>query len=352
MKILHFKYRSLGPCESFIERQLRLCLHSREIEAEFLYVRSTPNERTCPIPSSKGWSGLLRLLFRPRKLLPDLIHAHFGSNALLVMIFAWIRRIPLMVSFYGHDVGSFPQGNMGINKMLYQLLFKIAFRVVAMTDSMKQELVRLGCSEQVIVKYFVGVDPLRKRSRGSRKLCNLLMVSSLRPKKNHGLVLKSLARLKELGIILNLRIIGAGPEEKKLKQMARDLLLEEQVCFLGHIGERETLSDHYEWADLMLHPSKRDDLGDQEGLPSSIVEAFSTGVAVILTNHADLKATFLGTGLYIDPVSVCELVESIKTLYRSPQNLTHLEVQSTRFFNENYAHKDYFQALCSLYVTT
>lgn len=352
MKILHFKYRSLGPCESFIERQLRLCSHVKQIDAKFLYVRSTPNERNCPIPSIKGWRGLVSLLFRPRRLLPDLIHAHFGSNALLIMGFAWIRRVPLMVSFYGHDVGSFPQGNRGINKLLYRILFKIAFKVVAMTNAMKQELVALGCSEKIIVKYFVGVDPLRKRRKGSRRLSNLLMVSSLRPKKNHALVLKSLAKLRALGIILKLRIIGAGPEDKKLKQMVKKFRLEEQVSFLGHIGDREKLSDHYEWADLMLHPSKRDELGDQEGLPSSIVEAFSTGVAVILSNHVDLKQTFLGTGLYVDPISVAELVESIKILYQAPQNISHLEVQSQRFFDENYADEDYTKALCSLYVMT
>lgn len=350
MKVLHFKYRALGPCETFIERQLRLFKDSDLIKAEFLYIRSTPKQRCCPIKSRKGWWAFISHFFSIKNLLPDLVHAHFGSNAILAMLLTWARGIPLVVSFYGHDVGSFPNQNFGMNKLLYGLLFRHSYRIIAMTETMKQQLIGLGCPENIIFNYYVGVDPIRPRNRRSDKLSNLLMVSSLRPKKNHRFVLQSLARLKSQGISLKLRIIGDGPEKPKLETLSRELNLENQISFLGHITDRETLSDHYNWGDLMLHPSCRDDRGDQEGLPSSVVEAFSSGIAVLLSDHAGMKETFGGVGIYVDAEDVSHLVKLMLNLYEKPIHLNHLESESRRFFDQNYALKDFLTPLKAIYM--
>ena len=80
---------------------------------------------------------------------------------------------------------------------------------------------------------------------------------------------------------------------------------------MGHISDREELSNFYNWADLMLHPSCQDSTGDQEGLPSSIVEAFSTGIAVVLSDHVGLRQIFSGAGIYTDPHDE-KLVEIMK----------------------------------------
>ena len=70
MKVLHFKYKSLGPCETFIERQLRLFRDSEGIQADFLYVKKTPNGLPCPIEFRSGWSEYIRLFFLSKKNYP------------------------------------------------------------------------------------------------------------------------------------------------------------------------------------------------------------------------------------------------------------------------------------------
>ena len=350
MKILHFKYRALGPCETFIERQLRLFRNSRKLKAEFLFIRNNPVQLSCPISYRSGWIEFLRLFLVSRKHLPNIIHAHFGSNALLAMSLTLFRKLPLIVSFYGHDVGAFPRKNLGFNFILYYLLFKHCHTVVAMTEPMRTQLIKLGCPPVKIKKYYIGVDPLKPRQRKSSTLKNLLMVSSLRPKKNHALVLRSLSYLKDQDINLNLRIIGDGPHRNYLETLICDLNLADQVGFMGHVADREELALHYQWADLMLHPSCTDRSGDQEGLPSSIVEAFSTGIAVILSNHVGLRDVFSAVGLYTDPHDEEELAALIGNLYSSPELLKDLEKQSSEIYARSFADKEYFEPLKKLYV--
>ncbi|MEE2924402.1 MAG: glycosyltransferase family 4 protein [bacterium] len=352
MNVLHFKYKSLGPCETFIERQLRLFRDSEDIQADFLYIKKTPNELSCPIDFRSGWFEYIRLFFLSRKKLPDLIHAHFGSNALLILILTLFRKLPLIVSFYGHDVGSFPKKNMGLNHFLYHFLFKYCQTVVAMTETMREQLIALGCSPEKIRQYFVGVDPLKSRNRHSSSLKNLLMVSSLRPKKNHALVLRAIADLKFSDIDLELKIIGDGPCRNELEELTSKLNLSDQVKFIGHISDREELSKYYQWADLMLHPSCIDHSGDQEGLPSSIVEAFSTGIAVVLSDHVGLRQIFSESGLYTDPHNEKELAKIIRSLYDCPKLLQNLERQSSQIYAKSFAANKNFEPLIDLYFET
>ena len=350
MRILHFKFKSLGPCETFIERQLRLFRDLEDIKADFFYIKKTPNELPCPIDSSSGWIKYFRLFFISREQLPDVIHAHFGSNALLILVLTCFRKLPLVVSFYGHDVGSFPKKNLGLNRFFYHFLFKYSQAVIAMTEPMSKELIALGCPSDKISKYFVGVDPLRSRNRKSSSLRNLLMVSSLRPKKNHALVLRALAYLKFLDINLELKIIGDGPSRNKLENLITKLNLSDQVQFMGHISDREELSNFYNWADLMLHPSCQDSTGDQEGLPSSIVEAFSTGIAVVLSDHVGLRQIFSGAGIYTDPHDEKELVEIMKGLYHSPKILQTFEKKSSQTYTKIFSDNKNFEPLRNLYT--
>tara|TARA_Y100000589_G_C27141739_1_gene625016 strand:- start:278 stop:1342 length:1065 start_codon:yes stop_codon:yes gene_type:complete len=350
MKILHFKYRELGPCETFIERQLRLFKASESSKVEFLFIRRNTNQLSCPVNCRSGWLEFLKLFFVLRKNLPNVIHAHFGSNALLAMSLTSIRKLPLIVSFYGHDVGAFPRKNLGFNRILYHYLFKHCHTVVVMTEPMRIQLIDLGCPPLKIKKYYVGVDPLTPRVRKSSSLKNLLMVSSLRPKKNHALVLRSLASLKDKNINLKLRIVGDGPSRNYLEELICQLNIGEQVCLVGHITDRDELAQHYQWADLMLHPSCKDKFGDQEGLPSSIVEAFSAGIAVILSDTVGLRDIFSAVGLYTDPHDEQALVTLISDLYSSPELLKDLEKQSLEIYAKNFAEKEYFEPLQELYM--
>jgi len=101
----------------------------------------------------------------------------------------------------------------------------------------------------------------------------LLSVGELNKNKNHEVVIKAIAKLKNPSIYYI--ICGQGPLENYLKQIITELNLEKQVKLLGF---REDVNEIYKAADVFVFPSYR------EGLPVSLMEAMASGLPVICSN--------------------------------------------------------------------
>lgn len=73
-----------------------------------------------------------------------------------------------------------------------------------------------------------------------------------------------------------IRILGSGSEENKLKKLAKDLGVEEQIEFFGAVNPSK-IPEHLMQADIFVRPSR------SEGLGSSFLEAMAAGLPVIGT---------------------------------------------------------------------
>lgn len=105
----------------------------------------------------------------------------------------------------------------------------------------------------------------------------LLTVGELIPRKNHDLVFKALAELKEQGRLRRLRyvICGQGKAARKLRARAAALGLEEVVLFLGYRQDTERI---YGAADAFVLMSR------QEGLPVALMEAMASGLPCLCSD--------------------------------------------------------------------
>jgi glycosyltransferase involved in cell wall biosynthesis len=75
------------------------------------------------------------------------------------------------------------------------------------------------------------------------------------------------------------RHIGSGPLESELNQLAKELPSNVVVKFLGNLSNKEVLENYSnEPTDLFINVS------ELEGIPVSIMEAFSCSIPVIATN--------------------------------------------------------------------
>lgn len=135
----------------------------------------------------------------------------------------------------------------------------------------------------------------------------LLSVGELSVRKNHALVLRALARL-EPGAYRYL-LCGIGPLEPQLRQLVRELKLEDRVCFLGY---RSDIPRILAASDVFLFPSL------QEGLPVALMEAMAAGKPVAcsrIRGNRDLIGA--GGGVLFDPGSVDECAAAIDALLHS-----------------------------------
>lgn len=117
--------------------------------------------------------------------------------------------------------------------------------------------------------------------RGSR----ILTVASMKPVKNHVLLLHALSRLTHLD--LQLMIVGQGDQEWSLRRLANELGIAHRVLFAGFHPDP---TPFYATADLFVLSS------DYEGFGNVIVESLAQGLPVVSTDCPSGPAEILENG--------------------------------------------------------
>ncbi|MDE2079553.1 MAG: NAD-dependent epimerase/dehydratase family protein [Patescibacteria group bacterium] len=116
-------------------------------------------------------------------------------------------------------------------------------------------------------------------------------------------------------------ILGIGPDEGMLKDIARREGVEDRVVFLGQIGHEE-LPKYLHASDIFIRPSR------SEGMGNSFVEAFAAGIPVIATQEGGI-ADFLfdakrnpdikTTGWAVDKDSPEQIAAAVKDIIAHPE---------------------------------
>jgi glycosyltransferase involved in cell wall biosynthesis len=109
-------------------------------------------------------------------------------------------------------------------------------------------------------------------------------------------------------------ILGTGPDEAQLKQLAHDEEVQERVQFLGQV-DHEDMPKYLQACDIFIRPSR------SEGMGNSFVEAMAAGLPVIATQVGGI-ADFLfdperdpnatSTGKAVDPDNPHEIAEAVE----------------------------------------
>lgn len=116
-------------------------------------------------------------------------------------------------------------------------------------------------------------EKLKKELGISNDIFSILSVGYINKNKNHQLVIRAMAMLKDSRI--HYYIAGEGSEKEKLCHLAQKLGVADNVHFLGY---RKDVLALYKAVDLFVLPSLR------EGLPVSVMEAVCQKTMVIASN--------------------------------------------------------------------
>ncbi len=258
------------------------------------------NDRDYPL--SWNLSKAERLL---KKNKVALIHAHFGPNAFQALALKERVDIPLVTTFYGYDMSMLPRHKEWRTR--YQELFKKGDLFLVEGNYMKERLCELGCPQNKIKIQRIAI-PLTNLFFRERlpKIDNektiLIFCGRFVEKKGLEYAFMALEQVKNKFDNFEFWVIGDGPLRKKIENQVKDLKLQNFVKMLGFLSYNEYL-DKMSKADIFLHPSILDSLGDSEGgAPTTILEAQALGMPIISTFHADIpNVTLPGQSALLSP---------------------------------------------------
>jgi glycosyltransferase involved in cell wall biosynthesis len=145
---------------------------------------------------------------------------------------------------------------------------------------------------------------------------DLVVVGRLIAHKRVGMLLETVAKLRDEGLSLTCRVIGNGPEERELHKKAEHLGITDLVEFRHDVGEQKDVYGMLKAAKICVFPSAR------EGFGIAVLEALACGMSVITTSAPDNMARHLversDLGVVCEP-TVEALADAVRETITSKQ---------------------------------
>jgi glycosyltransferase involved in cell wall biosynthesis len=209
--------------------------------------------------------------------------------------------------------------------------------VVTISKYCVQRLEELyGVKNAVIVPELIDLDSWRSLFRAHPTgpdpgAFTVLCVCRFYPRKRVEVLLRSAAILRRRIPQLQVRIVGNGPENARLRQIASNLHLESTVRWLGDVN-KENLAAEYGRADVFCLPSS------QEGFGIVFLEAMAAAKPIVAM-RASAVPEVVRDGILVEPGNPEALAEALFSLYRDPDWRASLGAAGARRVEEYEMHR-------------
>ena len=237
--------------------------------------------------------------------------------------------LPLVVSLHGSDV--FVAERTGLARTMARGVFDRAGFVTACSDDLGRRAVALGAAADRLEVVPYGVDVTRfKPAPGARDAARarlgippgaalLFAAGRLVRKKGFEYLIDALPMIDSLPPA-HLAIAGGGDLAAELRARAMTAGVADRVHFLGDLAQDE-VGGWFAAADVAVAPSVRDDSGNVDGLPNTVLEALASGTALVTTAAGGIATVVEDgrTGLIVPERNAGALAVAVAALIRDPR---------------------------------
>ena len=311
---------------------------------------------TLPIPENPltpaGVYSLNKLTDLIKKNKYGIVHTHGYVAGIIGRIAAARAGNALMV----HSVHNFfpvfsPITLYGI-KGIEVWLSRYTARIIAVSEHLRKDLVKIGIPAEKISTIYNGVDPTMfnpadrqyvRESLGFPPYSFVIgTVARLIPAKGVDLFIEALALVKKNNPSIKGVIVGDGPEALKLQTLARSLGIAGGIRFLGYRNDVPKLLSAF---DLFVLSSR------QEGFGISVLEAQYSGLPVIASAAGGIPEIVRHgvDGLLFPAGDYSALADRISFLLEKPDYRHTLALEGKRKVKESYTSDRMIQSTLQLY---
>ncbi|QDI90460.1 glycosyltransferase [Salicibibacter halophilus] len=266
--------------------------------------------RHIKLPSTRLRGALIPLAKLIKKEKPDLIFStkpHINFTSIIASILS-LSGVDVVVREADHLKGKF---SYNLRLKIYGISYKKAKTVISLSKGVQQNLIDIYKAprkkieviynpiDQENIKRMANED-LIESDKKKEDIFRFISVGRLVEQKDQATLIKAFHQFQKNHEKSELLLLGAGPLESQLKNLANDLGISKKVQFLGFV------SNPYKYiysSDVFVLSSKH------EGFSHVIAEALACGTMVIATNCNSGPSEVLNNGEYGELVPVGDIKE-------------------------------------------
>jgi glycosyltransferase involved in cell wall biosynthesis len=244
--------------------------------------------RTAPHPRDVGAVRAIRRYMSAHGPF-DIIHGHSSKGGALARLAAFATGTPAVYTLHGlimMDPG-LPRWKWMLYLSIELALSLRTSRIIAVSPEEMRAAKRLGLGRRRVILAPNGVGPQELTPREqARKTIGVNddalvigFVGRLVEQKAPDVLIRAVAATLKAAPHVRLAIVGAGPLENSMRELAATLGMADRVIWLGERDAREVMAAF----DLFALSSRK------EGLPYVVLEAMAAGLPVVATSSAGVE---------------------------------------------------------------
>ncbi len=276
----------------------------------------------------------------------DVIHA-FGSSALAACLMGNIRRIPITTTFPGVAeevlVGYDPQRAIKFAAGSGLQVMSLGVRHITVPTSnaalsIRRKIGKFNSGKLTVIPNPIDLSVFISRTserieRMSSFYPEILAVGNLSYRKGFDILVKAFPGVLKQFETARLTIVGRGPRQAELTQLAKDIKVESRVRFMSDLSD-ESLADTYSSCDLFVLPSR----AGGEAFGYALVEAMAARRPVIATSTPGPKEIIerSGSGLLVEPENEVALTTAIIELCKDKERSKQMGERGVKYVVTNF----------------
>ena len=281
-----------------------------EKKGNYVEIISSENTFTIPIKKLKNPSFMISSLFKSKfKKNFDIIHAQNPISALAMKNISGKKILSLQGNYSKQILLLHGQTAGSISEKLEKNALKWADEITVPSKEMYQEYVK----NDYKVSYVPNAIDISSFSHDEDRRYQKQLIYAGRLSEEKG-ILDLLNFLKLLSKDIHLIILGSGPEESKVKVMAK---IHPNLHFLGYQSKENTIK-LIRGSDMLIQPSLM-----EGGTSSTILESMACKTPIIATSVDGNKDTIIHmkTGYVIASNNPPEIHDAVNYLFNNPEKL-------------------------------
>lgn len=237
--------------------------------------------------------------------------------------------------------------------VLYRWMSKYASAFLTKSDKLCEEIVKVIKKKKPVYSIKNGIDffefdkyniypDIRSKYGIAAGDIVVTNVAALIERKGHKYLIEAIRRLHEEEIRVHLIIVGDGPYKEKLQNQVNLYKIESYVHFLGR---RKDVNAILANSSIFVLCSLN------EGLPNSLMEAMSMGLACVATDVGGVRQLIPGPeiGVVVMPGSTEEIFNGIKKVIEKTQYVENVKLNAYSHIKLNYSLENVVKNLIDIY---